>query len=40
MFQNISTKRESRPFPAHFGKHEKKPFGVIYHLYKMKQSHA
>ena len=24
---------------AHFGKHKKKPFDVIYCLYKMKQSH-
>ena len=28
-----------KPASAHFGEHEKKPFDVIYCLYKMKQSH-
>ena len=28
-----------KPAFAHFGEHEKKPFDVIYYLYKLKQSH-
>ena len=43
LFQNLFI---SKPFnitrkPAfcHFGKHEEKPFDVIYYLYKLKQSH-
>ena len=41
LFQNISTERESRPYAPPFAPpvHEKKPFDVIFDLFKMKQFH-
>ena len=41
LFQNISTEHESRPFCPAFVPplHEKKPFDVIFDLFKMKQFH-
>ena len=43
LFHNISTQRESRPLPRPplptLAKMKKKPFDVIYYLYKMKQFH-
>ena len=39
-FISKSFKIARKPAFAHFGEHEKKPFDVIYYLYKMKQSHC